>query len=429
MCATPSKDDSASNHVVGTLKIEDEDMANHAVTRLPKMHTYVSVFSLLCVILAFLIPSYSGSVLKDTVASMAEPATTTISISTKTKTTDTSSQEEEIEAPRRGKLIGSNFHARDLYDAYKEIQLEYHQKALGAGANDWKILSRKEGVEISMMEHASDPTCPYVRMTVVIPTPVEDCWEFLQLANWDDSMPQMDPFYEGVSLHGEFTHRHVHMILARKRTQRILAFGKRDFVFLSVSSDQPMKDGTWVSGSVSVQTPKIPRQPGYTRAYQDSIAFYKPLEDNTKTRVTIVCRIDLNDSTDGGSGGLLPMWLYVKTIGATGARSFISMRNVLEQQAAEKKRTQKLLLLLEEEGDEVMTTKTRVVPGLWKRILLVLARTPKMMKADDGIPPPFAGKALLGGKLPSWSRRTFTLPGRTLFQRLFSKSNSRDGER
>lgn len=364
MSATSRKD----SNDMEKLKIDDEAMANQAAIRSPKMRIFVSAFSLFCVILALLIPSDNGSVLTDTAPSTAVPATT-------------ASPHEEIETPRRGRLVGSNFQARDLYDAYQEIQLEYHQKALGSGADDWKILTRKEGVEISMMEHASDPTCPYVRMTVVIPTPVEDCWEFLQLANWDETMPQMDPFYEGVSLHGEFTYRHVHMILARKRTQRILAFGKRDFVFLSVS-DRPMKDGTWVSGSVSVRTPNIPRQEGYTRAYQDSIAFYKPLEGNKKTSVTIVCRIDLNDSTDGGSGGFMPMWIYVKTIGATGARSVLSMRKALETQAMN--RLQKLV----DEG-ETMIIKTKV-PGLWKR--------------------------LVARKL-------------TFFRRLFSKNNSPDGER
>jgi hypothetical protein len=153
----------------------------------------------------------------------------------------------------------------------------------------------------------------------------------------------MDPFYEGVSLFGEFSHQKVHMILARKRTKRILAFGKRDFVFLSVK-DEPLQDGTWVSGTVSVQTPKIPRQEGYTRAFQDSIAFYKPTGKD-KTHLTIVCRIDLNDSSEDGSGGWMPMWLYVKTIGATGARSVFSMRNVLEKEQQER-------LLWEEEDEQ-----------------------------------------------------------------------------
>jgi hypothetical protein len=404
MLSTPRKD---SNNV-GKLKTDEEDMANHAAVRLPKMRAFVSAFSLFCVILALLVPSDNGSVVSDTAASVAVPTKTTIS------------PHDEMEAPRRGKFVGSNFDARELYDAYKEIQSEYYQKALGSGANDWKILTRKDGVEISMLEHPSDPTCPYIRMTAVIPTPVEDCWEFLQLANWDETMPKMDPFYEGVSLYGEFTYRNVHMILAQKRTQRILAFGKRDFVFLSVT-DQPMKDGTWVSGSVSVQTPKIPRQAGYTRAYQDSIAFYKPLEDNTKTRVTIVCRIDLNDSTDGGSGGFMPMWLYVKTIGATGARSVLSMRKALEEQAL--KRMQKLL----EEGETMIKTK---VPGLWKRLLAQKSEREAGDKVLRKLPwsrntnPPEDMHARAGNL-----NRRVTLPGHKLFQRLFSKNNSSDGER
>ena len=166
------------------------------------------------------------------------------------------------------------------------------------------------------------------------------------------------------------------MILARKRTKRILAFGKREFVFVSVTGDKPLDDGTWVSGTVSVEfnetktesdsdgngngnegddeninendtttiATSLPyRNKSYTRAFQDSIAFYKPLPpcasssssslSGERTKLTIICRIDLNDSSsstsDGGGGGCIPMWLYVKTIGITGARSVLNMRRAL----------------------------------------------------------------------------------------------------
>ena len=153
------------------------------------------------------------------------------------------------------------------------------------------------------------------------------------------------------------TNNSIEMILARKRTKRLLTFGKRDFTFVSVS-DVPQSDGVWVSGTVSVITSKLPKKSSYTRAFQDSIAFYKPLppvvvttntNTNTNTNnnddddanshvgsnvikhrtgLTIVCRIDLNDSTDGGEGGGIPMWIYVKTIGTTGA---LSMQNMKKQ--------------------------------------------------------------------------------------------------
>jgi hypothetical protein len=201
----------------------------------------------------------------------------------------------------------------------------------------------------------------------------------------------MDPFYEGLDIFGEYSIRScdveesfvnttdsdkeeeddessdmdvVKMILARKRTKRILTFGKREFVFVSVE-DTPLEDGTWVSGTVSVEvkesgegrtldtsggdggdsqtaSPSLRRNKQYTRAFQDSIAFYKPLpakgattetENNVsrgRTKITIVCRIDLNDSSgEHGGGGCIPMWLYVKTIGVTGAKSVLSMRKCL----------------------------------------------------------------------------------------------------
>jgi hypothetical protein len=76
----------------------------------------------------------------------------------------------------------------------------------------------------------------------------------------------------------------------------------------------------------------VPRAKGYCRAFQDSIAFYKPLKNNTETAVTIICRIDLNDSAADGEGGHIPMWLYVKTIGITGAKSIMNMKRALMQE-------------------------------------------------------------------------------------------------
>ena len=228
----------------------------------------------------------------------------------------------------RGKLIGNRITADDLYNAYQEIQNDYHSKAFSS-SQPWKILSQKEGVEVSLLE-TDDPTCPMVRLKGIIPASVKHCWDFLLLENWEKNMHKVDPFYDSVKLFGSYTKRGVEMILARKQMKKLLAFGKRDFVFISVS-DLPLNDGTWVSGSVSVVTPKIPRVNGYTRGYQDSIAFYKPLSKD-ETEVTIVCRIDLNDSSADGSGGNIPMWLYIKTVGATGARSIISLRRALEEE-------------------------------------------------------------------------------------------------
>jgi hypothetical protein len=234
--------------------------------------------------------------------------------------------------PERGKLVASPIDPADLFEAYRDIQRGYYSKAFGR-ENEWKTLHEKDGVEVSLLEHPDDPTCPYVRMKGLFPVSVKECWDFLRVSNWERSMPKMDPFYEGVSVHGEYNHQQVNMIVCRKRTKRILAFGKRDLVFVSVQ-DEPLEDGTWVSGSMSVRTDLLPRHPGYTRAFQDSIAFYKPVEGNTMTDLTMMCRIDLNDSGENGKGGYMPMWLYVKTIGRTGTQSFIRMRKALVEEKA-----------------------------------------------------------------------------------------------
>jgi hypothetical protein len=345
---------------------------------------------------------------------------------------------------QRGKVLGECFDEHDLLRAYEEIKLDYHEKAFAeADTNDqqssssssWKLLTTMnpnkkkrfgakrrnsdknngndddddEIIKVSMLEHPSDPLCPYVKMETVIPKSVEKCWNFLSLDRWDESMAKMDPFYEGLDIYGEYSvsggkshptenvddeagtktatktataaepsnaDHTIRMILARKRTKRILAFGKREFVFVSVE-DIPLADGTWVSGTVSVEVDEskdddgtgngnsngatksqstattnalhlLRRNKSYTRAFQDSIAFYKPLpaaddddEKSPRTKLTIICRIDLNDSSgehgsnsnsnNGGNagGGCIPMWLYVKTVGITGARSVLTMRNCL----------------------------------------------------------------------------------------------------
>ncbi|CAB9518643.1 expressed unknown protein [Seminavis robusta] len=255
-------------------------------------------------------------------------------------------------APTRGKERGTPLPAfaskkegiaQDMYQAYKQLEEEYHAKAFRPdNEHKWRVVNEKDGAKVSLLEHESDPTCPYVRMETLIPTSVASCWEFLKIENWGWSMPKMDPFYDTHSVHANYTHQGVNMILVQKKTHRILAFGKRDFVFLSVT-DLPLEDGTWVSGSVSVQTPDVPRSPSYTRAFQDSIAFYKPIQDKNgqeQCHLTIVCRIDLNDSGESGSGGWIPMWLYVKTIGATGIKSVLKMKDALLEMQQEQKAMQ-----------------------------------------------------------------------------------------
>jgi len=241
-------------------------------------------------------------------------------------------------------VIGAKFKAADLVAAYQSIKKEYAALALHPSIDQhWQLLSsHADGSEVSLLEHPTDPSCPYVRMTSVMPGTVQEVWDFLDLKNWEVSMPQMDPFYEGLTVVGDYHHRGIDMKLARKTIKRIVTFGKRDFTFVSVS-DHPRGDGAWVSGTVSVQTDRIPRTKGYVRAYQDSIAFYDAMENDAKTgkpqmKLTIVFRIDLNDSREGGDGGYIPMWAYVKTVGATGMASVQNMKRQLLLMAEERER-------------------------------------------------------------------------------------------
>jgi len=251
--------------------------------------------------------------------------------------------------PHRGKVIGANVKAADLAAAYQSIKSEYESLALNPTSSttddNWQLLSsHRDGSKVHMLEHPADPNCPYIRMTSVMPGTMQQVWDFLDLKNWSTSMPKMDPFYENLTVLGQYQHSNLPMKLARKTTSRIVTFGKRDFTFVSVSDKRASRDGSkWVSGTVSVVTESIPPYQGYVRAYQDSIAFYERMDSDDRNgtpqmKLTIVFRLDLNDSRMGGGGGYIPMWIYVKTVGATGMASVQNMKRELESMAEERGR-------------------------------------------------------------------------------------------
>ena len=142
----------------------------------------------------------------------------------------------------------------------------------------------------------------------------------------------------------------------------MLTFAKRDFTFVQVS-DVPRDDGVWVSGTVSVITEKLPRVKDYTRAFQDSIAFYEEVPpagegESPRTKITIVCRIDLNDSSEDGDGGNIPMWIYVKTVGSAGVLTIKNMRNELLKEQNEKNKQFTEKEKVNETGERIGLTLT-----------------------------------------------------------------------
>lgn len=187
--------------------------------------------------------------------------------------------------PERGVPLPTSMDPEELYDIFRNVYNEYTETAMNN--SNWKILHDKDNITISMLHNEADRDCPYVKMELYIPVTAQTCWDFLDVNYWDINMPKMDAFYEGTTIHGEYmvSSNNATIALCRKRLKRLFAFGKRDLVFLSVN-DVPQND-TLISGTVSVITNDLPRQAGYTRAYQDSIAFYKPVprfpNDTNKT--------------------------------------------------------------------------------------------------------------------------------------------------
>jgi hypothetical protein len=221
----------------------------------------------------------------------------------------------------RGVPLPVSLEPKELYDVFRRLRRHYQEKAASHHHHhNWQVMYQYRNITISMLHHDHDPTCPYVKMEAYIPVPTTSCWDFLKVERWDDSMPKMDSFYEGTQVYGTYQvpSNNATVTLCRKRMTRLFAFGKRDMVFLSVEDKNGHDAGnginednnantlsspsslgsatndddasgmpqnhhydhyhrTLVSGSVSVVTDAIPRQKGYTRAYQDSISYYRPV--------------------------------------------------------------------------------------------------------------------------------------------------------
>ncbi len=65
-----------------------------------------------------------------------------------------------------------------LAAAYEQIKTEYASLALHPTSNtNWQVLSsHADGSAVSLLEHPTDPSCPYVRMTSVMPGTIQDVW-------------------------------------------------------------------------------------------------------------------------------------------------------------------------------------------------------------------------------------------------------------
>ena len=241
--------------------------------------------------------------------------------------------------PYRGKVIDDNDSSEEIYRQYQEKLREYQDMAFSK-TSDWKTLKKTtDGIEISTLTSNDDKDCPYVRMKATMPTSAVKLYKFMSFSNWKVFMPIINPFYQGMSVMNEFTFQNTNMVMARKHSTSILGFGRRDFSILAITSDPaPRGDGVLVSGTISVIAPQqIPRYQGFTRAFQDMVCFYKPVGRNSdgsdQTELTIMLRTDLNDSTDGGTGGSVPMWLVVKTLGIAGSKAMQGLRKIVRKQS------------------------------------------------------------------------------------------------
>lgn len=136
--------------------------------------------------------------------------------------------------------------------------------------------------------------------------------------------------------------------LGLRCTKRLLVYGKRDFALASIeehrpSPPSPSSPHAWTYTTAVLSMPDHPLMPeasGYTRAYQDMVAFYTPLGEKKKgrkgwgrrkegetgegqgrSRVSMLMRTDLR--------GNIPLWLFSKTCGHTGLHVLQTLQKVV----------------------------------------------------------------------------------------------------
>ena len=75
----------------------------------------------------------------------------------------------------RGKYIDGNVKASELAKAYQAMKSEYASLALHPTSNtNWQVLSsHSDGSTVSLLEHPTDPSCPYVRMVSTMPGTIQ----------------------------------------------------------------------------------------------------------------------------------------------------------------------------------------------------------------------------------------------------------------
>jgi len=234
--------------------------------------------------------------------------------------------------------VSDELSKEELYRSFKATVEDYQNKAFSK-LSKWKTLRQtSDGIEISILDPGKKNGAPYIRFKAEIPTSADKVYKFTGFSNWEQFMPIINPFYNSMKVVKEWPVGKAKVFLARKLSKRILYYGKRDFSLLSVVDTPPSRDdGILVSGTISVDTPgHIPRQKGFTRAHQDMVCFYKPLDKSRngqdQMELTIILRTDLNDSVEEeGTGGYFPMGIVVKTLGITGPQAMRSLRRVLKK--------------------------------------------------------------------------------------------------
>lgn len=89
----------------------------------------------------------------------------------------------------RGKQISKHVTAEELHEAYEELKIEYNERVFGStSASAWSLLkeSPDQTVQVSLLTHPSDPSCPYVKIQAILPGTISDTWSYLSLGEKRD---------------------------------------------------------------------------------------------------------------------------------------------------------------------------------------------------------------------------------------------------
>ena len=196
---------------------------------------------------------------------------------------------------------------------------------------EWKKVAGNKDVKVSMYSGPKTPSdgSSIILVSVRIPTKLKHVVYNFDPKLWSETQKFQDPFFSswdvihnigGVVTSGNKSPLKiltdgkspiVEVIIGRRRTKRLLTFGKREMILATFKEE----GDDWTNVGVrSINHLEYPPGGKYTRAFQDMIVSMKEGNEGEYTDVRCVMKVDL--------GGMIPRGIFRKMVGQTGVMAF-----------------------------------------------------------------------------------------------------------